>query len=97
MENNPVKYKKYKVMSTLFAEVTPIEGLKLRSQFGVDFSHQSAFMRSMPSYQPNNGSGSAGRSNSDMLQLTITNTADYQFMVNGLHSFHFMVGQKASP
>ena len=94
MENNPVKYKKYKVMSTLFAEVTPIEGLKLRSQFGVDFSHQSAFMRSMPSYQPNNGSGSAGRSNSDMLQLTITNTADYQFMVNGLHSFHFMVGQE---
>ena len=44
MANNPVKYKKYKVMSTLFAEATLLEGLTIRSQFGIDFSHQSAFM-----------------------------------------------------
>ncbi len=94
MANNPVKYKKYKVMSTVFAEVTPIQGLKIRSQFGVDFSHQAAYMQSMPSYLPNSGSGAAGRSNTDMLQLTITNTVDYQFMVKNLHSFHFMVGQE---
>ena len=33
IENNPVHYKKYKVISSLFAEATPIEGLTIKSQF----------------------------------------------------------------
>lgn len=38
LANNKISYKKYKVISTLFAEATPIEGLTIRSQFGVDLS-----------------------------------------------------------
>lgn len=94
MANNPVKYKKYKVMSTLFAEATLLGGLTIRSQFGVDFSHQSAFMQSFPSYKPNNLQGSAGRSSTDMLNLTITNTANYRFMLKDIHSFNVMIGQE---
>lgn len=94
MENNPVKYKKYKVMSTLYAEIAPIERLTIRSQFGADFSHQAAFMQSFPSYSPNNLQGRAGRSTTDMLNLTITNTANYQFMLKDVHAFRFMLGQE---
>ena len=94
MASNPVKYKKYKVMSTLFAEATLLDGLTIRSQFGVDFSHQSAFMQSFPSYKPNNLQGSSGRSSTDMLNLTITNTANYRFMLKDIHSFNVMIGQE---
>lgn len=94
MANNPVKYKKYKVISTLFAEATLLKGLTIRSQFGIDFSHQSAFMQSFPSYKPNNLQGSSGRSSTDILNLTITNTANYRFMLKDIHSFNFMIGQE---
>ena len=94
MNNNPVKYKRYKALTTFFAEATPIEGLIIRSQVGADFSHQTAFMQSFPSYKPNNGSGSAGRTSSDALGLTITNTANYRFMLKDVHSFNFLLGQE---
>ena len=54
MDNNPVTNKKYKVLSVLFAEVTPIENLTYRIQFGADFTHSTGFMQSFPSYQLNN-------------------------------------------
>lgn len=94
MENNPLKYKKYKALSTFFAEVTPIENLIIRSQVGIDYSHNTAFMQSLPSYLPNNNSGTAGRTSSDALNLTITNTANYRFNLNDDHSFNFMLGQE---
>lgn len=94
MQNNPLKYKKYKVMSTFFAEITPLEGLAIRSQVGADFSHQTAFMQSFPSYKPNNNSGTAGRTSSDALSLTITNTANYRFMLKDVHAFNFLLGQE---
>lgn len=53
LENNPRAYKKYKVLSTLFAEVKPMDGLVFRSQFAVDFSHNTGFSKSNPSYAPN--------------------------------------------
>ena len=48
IENNPVSYKKYKVLSSLFAEATPIEGLTIRSQFSVDFSHATRCPNTCP-------------------------------------------------
>ena len=94
MENNPLKYKKYKAITTFFAEVTPIEGLVLKSLVGADFSHSTGFMQSFPSYKPNNNNGSAGRNSSDMLSLTISNTATYRFTLKDVHSFNFLVGQE---
>lgn len=93
-DNNPLRYKKYKVISTFYAEATPITGLTIRSQVGVDYSHSTGFMQSFPSYKPNNNSGTAGRNTSDALNLTITNTANYRFNVKESHSFNFMLGQE---
>lgn len=50
MANNPVKYEKYKLLSTIFAEVTPIRDLTIRAQFAADYAHSTAFMQSFPSY-----------------------------------------------
>ena len=65
LKNNPVDYKKYKIISTVFAEATPIEGLTLRSQFGVDYSHSTGRGISYPSYAPNLGSGTVQRNSSE--------------------------------
>ena len=94
MQNNPVKHKTYKVISSLFTEVTPIENLTIRSQFGIDYSHATSFMQSFPSYIINNESGTAGRASSDGLTLTVTNTANYRFNLDDTHDFNFMIGQE---
>ena len=93
MENNPLSNKKYKLLSTFYAEATPIKNLTIRSQLSADYGHTTSFYRSFPSYKPNNNYGGAQRS-SDMLNLMITNTANYRFMLNDVHSFNFMVGQE---
>ena len=68
LKNNPVTYKKYKLISTIYAEATPVEGLTLRSQLGVDYSHTTGFGVSYPSYAPNQGQGSASRSSTSWLR-----------------------------
>ena len=94
MENNRQVNKKYKVLTTLFAEITPIENLTIRSQFGADYTNSTAFMQSMPSYTPNNGIGAAGRAAYNTLSLTITNTINYRKTINELHSLNFLLGHE---
>ncbi|WP_294627115.1 TonB-dependent receptor [uncultured Bacteroides sp.] len=95
MANNPVQYKKYKLLSTVFADITPVKNLTIRTQFGADYTHSTAFMQSFPSYIINNESGSAGRSSSDILSLSETTTANYRWALDDDHSFNFMLGQEA--
>jgi TonB-linked SusC/RagA family outer membrane protein len=94
MENNPQTNKKYKALTTLFAEITPIEGLAIRSQFGADFTNSTSFMQSMPSYAPNNGIGVAGRASYNTLTLTITNTINYHTTIGANHDLNFLVGHE---
>lgn len=94
MDNNPVLNKKYKVLTVLYAEITPFKNLKIKSQFGADFSHSTADMKSFPSFTGNNGVGTAGRSSYDVLTLTITNTINYNMNIEGGHAFNFMLGQE---
>ncbi len=94
MKNNPLENKKYKALTVLYGELTPLKGLTVRSQLGVDYTHTTADMKSFPSFKDNNGVGTAGRSSYDALSLTITNTVNYQFDINKIHSFNFMLGQE---
>ncbi len=96
MDNNPVTYKKYKALATVYAEVTIIPNLTLRSQLGIDFTHNTGFAKSYPSYVINNSEGSASRATTDVVSLTSTTTANYQFQLNEIHSFRFMVGQEGT-
>ncbi len=94
MEANPQTNKKYKVLTTLFAEITPFEGLTIRSQVGADFTNSVSYMRSLPSYAPNNGIGVAGRASYNTLGLTITNTITYRTTIADKHSLNFMLGHE---
>jgi TonB-linked SusC/RagA family outer membrane protein len=94
MENNPLSYKRYKAISTFFAEATIVENLVFKSLVGADFSHTTGFMQSFPSYKPNNGYGQAGRNSSDALNLSITNTLNYKFDIDKIHSFNILAGQE---
>ena len=94
MENNQQLNKKFKTLTTFFAEVTPIKDLTIRTQVGADFTNSTAYMQSMPSYAPNNGIGAAGRAAYNTLNLTITNTATYSKTINRLHSLNFLRGQE---
>ncbi len=94
MKNNPIKYKKYKLLSSVYAEITFMEGLVFRSQFGLDYAHTTAFMQSFPSYQINSGIGGAGRNSMDRRNLSITNTLNYHFMKGLDHTFNLMIGQE---
>lgn len=94
MNNNPLKNKKYKALTVLYAELSPVKNLIIRSQLGVDYTHSTADMKSFPSFVGNNGVGTAGRSSYDAVNLTITNTLNYMFNVNKVHHFNFMLGQE---
>lgn len=92
--NNPVTYKKYKLISAIFAEAAPVEGLTVKSQFNVDYSHTTGFGASYPEYAPNLGLGSASRTSVDGMSLSVTNTVNYGFTAADRHTFNFLVGQE---
>lgn len=94
LENNPLTYKKYKLFSTVFAELTLYRNLVFKSQFGVDFSHTTGFSQSYPEYVPNQGDGSAARSSSDGLNLQWFNTLNYRFDIDNMHDFNFLLGHE---
>lgn len=94
LENNPLAYKKYKMISTVFADLTLYRNLVFRSQFAVDFSHTTGFSKSFPDYEPNMGEGSAARSSSDAMGLHLTNTLTYRFNLDNIHDFNFLLGHE---
>ena len=94
LENNPLAYKKYKVFSTVFAEIDICRNLVFKSQFSADLSHTTGFSQSFPSYTPNQGEGSAARSSSDGLNLQVSNTLNYRFNVDNIHDFNFLLGHE---
>lgn len=92
--NNPLTRERFKVISSTFAEISPVKGLTLRSTFGVNFEYKPSFTRSTPSYLPNNGSGTVGRGASHAFNYTSTNTINYMFDINNEHSFNFLLGHE---
>ena len=94
LANNPLTYKKYKLFSTVFAEITLYKNLVFKSQFGADFSHTTGFSQSYPEYIPNQGEGSAARSSSDGLNLQLSNTLTYRFDIDNIHDFNFLLGHE---
>ena len=94
LENNPLAYKKYKLFSTVFAELTLYKNLVFKSQFGVDYSHTTGFSQSFPDYYPNQGEGSAARSSTDGLNLQLANTLTYRFDIDNVHDFNFLLGHE---
>lgn len=94
IQNNPIESDKNKVIANVFVEITPLEGLKIRSQGNLNYSDLNGMELSLPSYKPNNEQGKAARSYSNGRNLSITNTAEYRFNLSGMHDFNFLIGQE---
>lgn len=82
-------------MASLYGELTPIEGLTIKSIGGVDFLDRRSNVSSYPSYVPNMGEGYLGRSFSRYYNLTWTNTINYVFDYKDDHHFNILLGQEA--
>lgn len=95
LENNPSDNNKWKVLASVYGEISPIKNLVIRSVVGIDFLDQRANTYSNPSYLPNMGEGSVGRSFSRYTNLTWTNTASYLFDLKEKNHFNVMLGQEA--
>lgn len=93
-EYNPSNNNVYKMVSSVFAEANLTNGLILKSQLGVDYSHVTYESSSAPDYWANNFEGRKSRNSSDRLAVTITNTANYTFNIGDKHSFNFLLGQE---
>lgn len=94
IQNNPLENDKNKIIGNIFFEATPIEGLKIRSQAGVNYTDIDGVEFTFPSYKPNNEQGKAGRSHSKARNFSITNTAEYHFNLKSIHDFNFLIGQE---
>ena len=94
LDNNDRQIKRSKLMASAFLEFTPIKNLKIRTLGGLDYSNRSVAISSNPSYIPNEGTGSAGRSSSNATNLTWTNTINYVNTFNDVHNVNFIVGQE---
>lgn len=89
MENN-------RIIANGFVELTPIKGLSIKSQYGIDWF----FTNSITLYTPNGGDGySAGGNVYDYQTYrktwTWTNTANYQFDIKDDHHVNTTIGMEA--
>lgn len=90
----PSKHSTATFNGSAFVQVTPIDGLTLRSQFGVEAYGSRAKSMMYPSFMGANSSGSRYEKYTQNAKLTITNTAEYKFDVKRDHSFTVLIGQE---
>lgn len=95
LDNNPNQRNKAKMLGSAFIEIRPIQDLLIRSMAGLDFTDSRMNMSSNPSYAPNYGSGSVGRSFSRHTNFTWTNTANYMKSFAEDHHVNLLLGQEA--
>lgn len=93
-ENNPYRSDKYKVLTSAYAEIRFMPGLVFKSTVGADYSHKAVRTFSYPSFPSNDGIGNAARNSVDYVNLTVSNTLNWQFDVNDVHNFIVMLGQE---
>lgn len=77
-----------------YAQVNPIEGLTLKSQFGVDYTSENGANRYFPDNPEAAGLGQARRSWSMDYIATWTNTAEYKWKLDDINDFTFLLGHE---
>lgn len=86
--------KTWRLFGNAFIDITPVKGLTLRSNFGLDYT--SAFIHSynftFHSDIVNNDTNSTTLSQANDLQWTWSNTANYNFTVANDHTFTVLAG-----
>ncbi|WP_236263942.1 TonB-dependent receptor [Dysgonomonas sp. Marseille-P4677] len=99
MTNSNNKNDNQKLMADIYAELEPIQNLKLRSVFGINY-YASEYRDYTPFYQfsiysYNKDHTTTSQNMGKGHTLTWTNTAGYDFKVEDDHSFNALVGMEA--
>lgn len=77
-----------------YAQLTPIEGLTIKSQLGVYGTNTNSRHRILTAFPSASSAGTASASDSRSAQWTITNTAEYKWDFNEIHKFTALIGQE---
>jgi TonB-linked SusC/RagA family outer membrane protein len=87
---------KYSVLGNVFAELTPIKNLKIRSDFGTNFVIQDykQFFATWGIDRFLNSPNSLAQSNTTQFDYNWTNTATYDLTINKKHVFNFLIGSE---
>lgn len=88
------KNNSFRLNTSGYAQITPIEGLTLKTQLGVDYVVGNNTARFLPTHPDANGLGSARRSASFNYGLTWTNTAEYKWKADDVNDFTFLLGHE---
>lgn len=92
--NKDNRLKKWNIFANAYVDITPIKGLLLRSNFGLDFT--GSYIRSMThtfsSDRVANATSSSAMSQTNSTKWTWTNTAQYNFQIKKVHDFNILAG-----
>ena len=94
--NRDNRLKMYRVFGNAFVNITPIKGLLLRSNFGIDY--WSEFIHSVTytwhSDVVNNSTPSSNLGTKTSMKWTWSNTANYNFYIGTDHNFIVLAGME---
>ena len=93
-DKQPSKSNTAQLDGSAYIQLTPLKGLTIRSQFGIDAYDYRQTSKRLASHPAANGKGYAYEQFARNAQLTITNTAEYKFDINTEHQFTFLLGQE---
>jgi TonB-linked SusC/RagA family outer membrane protein len=77
-----------------YLELTPIKGLVVRSQAGIDGYDQRIDAIQLPSFQASPANGSVSEQFSRSITEDVNTTAEYSFSLHDTHNFNVLVGQE---
>ena len=94
--NRDNRLKIWRIFGNAYVNITPIKGLLLRSNFGIDYD--AGFIHAVTytwhSDVVNNSTPSTTVSQANDLKWTWSNTATYNFDINGSHNFNLLAGME---
>ncbi|MBI6116966.1 SusC/RagA family TonB-linked outer membrane protein [Salegentibacter maritimus] len=94
--NNPYDRTRFQINPSAFVELSPIEGLSLKSAVGIDAYDERITSERLPSFVGSLNDGSRSESFRRDVLLTISNTAQYDFNLgnDGVHDVSALIGHE---
>ena len=93
-DKNPNKGNQAQFNGNAFIQLTPIKGLTLRSQLGIEAYDYRRTTKVLPTHPSADGVGTTTELFRRSSQFTITNTAEYKFSIKDDHHITLLAGQE---
>jgi TonB-linked SusC/RagA family outer membrane protein len=93
-QQNPAVTNNIQADPTGYLTITPLKGLTLKTQGGIDAYDQTLSQIELPSYINNPGNGNVEDGFTRDVSKTFTNTIEYKFTVKQAHHIDLLAGQE---